>query len=492
MALYSFQAKQCSRGKGQSCVNSASYISGQKLYCEYLGQSFDYTKKSGIEYTEIMLPENAPPEYSDRQTLWNAVENVEKNRKAQLAYTFIIALQNELTLEENIALAREFVATNFVARGMIADLAVHEPDPGKDGIPNPHFHVMCPIRPLNDDGTWGQKQRREYLLDENGERMRKPSGEYVFNAVPTTDWGSPETLNEWRRNWADMVNDIFVRKGLDCRIDHRSYEELGINQIPTIHEGPSVRAMEKKGIRTGKGDFNRWIKKANEMFRTLGNEIQSLIAWISVAREIIKESSVQEPILIDYIHQYTEERNAGAYSKKAVNNNHIKAAKWEAFLYNKQIFTLDDMENALKDLRSNCNAARAEVKDLEDQIATIDEKLRCAECLKETKPVFAEYQRIKSKSKKTKFYDEHEGDIKKYHAANRTLKELCEGCTTINLPSLRRERERLFELKEEKRLIYHDIKNNKEELAEIKKCVDDVIRKEKGKQKTTQKGFTIS
>ena len=125
------------------------------------------------------------------------MEKVEKNKKAQLAYSFDVALQNELTQEENIALARRFVREHFVSKGMIADLAVHEPDK-ENGIQNPHFHVMTTMRLLNPDGTWGNKQRREYALDDNGERIRDEKGDYVFNAVHTTDWHEPETLEHWR------------------------------------------------------------------------------------------------------------------------------------------------------------------------------------------------------------------------------------------------------------------------------------------------------
>ena len=117
--------------------------------------------------SEIMLPPHAPEIYLDRATLWNAVENCEKHPKAQLAYSFDIAMQNELTLEENMELARKFVQEQFVTKGMIADLAFHSPEKEDGGIPNPHFHVMTTMRPLNPDGTWGQKQRREYLLDED-------------------------------------------------------------------------------------------------------------------------------------------------------------------------------------------------------------------------------------------------------------------------------------------------------------------------------------
>ena len=147
--------------------------------------------------SEIMLPPHAPEIYLDRATLWNAVENCEKHPKAQLAYSFDIAMQNELTLEENMELARKFVQEQFVAKGMIADLAFHSPEKEDGGIPNPHFHVMTTMRPLNPDGTWGQKQRREYLLDEDGNRIRDKNGDYMFNAVHTTDWHEPETLEHY-------------------------------------------------------------------------------------------------------------------------------------------------------------------------------------------------------------------------------------------------------------------------------------------------------
>ena len=143
--------------------------------------------------SEILLPAHAPQEYADRQTLWNAVEEAEKHPKAQLAYSFDIALQNEFPLDENIALARQFCLEQFVSRGMIVDYAVHDPDK-EGGVPNPHFHVLCPIRPLKENGEWGAKQRREYVLDERGERVKDDAGHDRFNAVPTTDWGRPETL----------------------------------------------------------------------------------------------------------------------------------------------------------------------------------------------------------------------------------------------------------------------------------------------------------
>jgi len=211
---YHFHVTQIKRSAGQSAIASAAYRSGEKLHSEYYGEDSDYTKKGGVICSETLLPSNAPPYFSDRETLWNEVEKAERGKKAQLAYSFDIALQNEFSMQENIELARRFLLEQFVSRGMVVDFAVHSPDKEDGGISNPHFHVMCPIRPLNEHGRWGNKQRREYLLDEHGNRIRDEAGNYVFNAVPTTDWGSPDTLEHWRQAWADLCNQKFAEKEL--------------------------------------------------------------------------------------------------------------------------------------------------------------------------------------------------------------------------------------------------------------------------------------
>ena len=187
MALFHFHVTQVKRSAGQSAIASAAYQAGEKLYSEYYGEVSDYTRKSGVICSEIFLPSHAPPEYADRQMLWNAVERAERGKKAQLAYSFNIALQNELSLDENIALARQFVSEQLAGRGMVADLAVHQPDKKDGGIQNPHFHILCPIRPIEEDGKWGQKQRRRYRLDEDGNRIIGKDGKPLFDAVPTTD-----------------------------------------------------------------------------------------------------------------------------------------------------------------------------------------------------------------------------------------------------------------------------------------------------------------
>ena len=169
-ALFHFDVRQIKRSAGQSAIACAAYRAGEKLYSDNYGEWSDYSQKGGVIHSEILLPNHAPREYADRQTLWNAVEFAERGKKAQLAYSFELALQTEFSVEENMALARQFLLEHFVSRGMIMGVCFHEPDREP---PNPHIHFLCPIRPLNPDGSWGQKQRREYLLDENGERLKE-------------------------------------------------------------------------------------------------------------------------------------------------------------------------------------------------------------------------------------------------------------------------------------------------------------------------------
>lgn len=194
---------------------------------------------------------------------------------------------------------------------------------------------MCPIRPLDEHGRWGNKQRREYLLNEQGERIRDEVGNYVFNAVPTTDWGSPDTLEHWRQAWADLCNQNAEKK-LDCRIDHRSYERQGIDQLPTVHEGVTFREMEAKGIRTDKGDLNRFIRKTNALLRAAKEKIAALIGWLKdVKAELAKP---QPPTLNDLLALHCANRNKGAYSNKAKNANLQRYAEAFSFLQSKKLY----------------------------------------------------------------------------------------------------------------------------------------------------------
>lgn len=375
--------------------------------------------------SEIMLPPHAPEIYLDRATLWNAVESCEKHPKAQLAYSFDIAMQNELTLEENMELARKFVQEQFVAKGMIADLAFHSPEKEDGGIPNPHFHVMTTMRPLNPDGTWGQKQRREYLLDEDGNRIRDKNGDYMFNAVHATDWHEPETLEHWREQWAAAVNTKFEEKGLDVRIDHRSYVRQGLDLIPTVHEGANVRQMEAKGIRTEKGELNRWIKATNRLMQDVRKKIKALFVWMAEVKEEL--SKPQTPSLADLLIAYYNQRNAGAWSNKARTGNLKQFVETVNYLTENKLLTLEDLQERLSSVSEEFEALSGSMKKKSARIKELQELIREGENYQRLKPVHTELNNIKFKKQREKFETSHDAELRLFYAARRILKEKLDG-----------------------------------------------------------------
>jgi len=216
-------------------VAHAAYQRGEKIYEIGDKITHDYRAKGGVVYSEIMLPDGAPPEFMDSETLWNAVESSEKRKDAQLAREIIVALPKELNLDEQVEVLRVYSQENFVKTGMIADFSIHDKGEG-----NPHAHIMLATRNVSRDG-FGKKN---------------------------TGWNKKELLLKWRETWADTNNNMFERKGLTERIDHRSYKEQGIDRLPYIHMGHEATALEKKGVRTKRGDYNREIQRRNEASET--------------------------------------------------------------------------------------------------------------------------------------------------------------------------------------------------------------------------------
>ena len=419
---------------------AAAYRAGEKLHSTYYGEDSDYTRKGGVICSEILLPSHAPSEYADRETLWNAVEKAERGKKAQLAYSFDIALQNEFSMQENIDLARQFLLDNFVNRGMVADFAVHQPDKEDGGISNPHFHVMCPIRPIEPDGRWGNKQRREYVLDEHGERVLDEAGNYVFNAVPTTDWGKPETLEAWRQSWAELCNAMFAEKNLDCRIDHRSFARQGVDLIPTQHEGPTVRAMEAKGIRTDKGNLNRFIRKTNALLREAKEKITALIGWLKdVKAELAKP---QPPMLNDLLALHCSIRNKSAYSNKAKNANLQRYAEAFNFLQSKNLYTVDDLETTLHSMQDKIDTLKKSASAKQSRIKEVNELLRMVDYYKSGKPAADKLKSIRFEKSRQKYKAEPDDELRTFYMAERKLKSYFKG-GKLPITAWRREREQL-------------------------------------------------
>jgi len=247
-----------SRGSGQSAIASASYRSGEELYSERYGKSNHYPREVSPE-TFILKPEHAPEWTLNREQLWNGVEEIEKRKDSQLAREFTIALPRELNNEEQNNLVREYVQNDYVDKGMVADVAIHR---DKEG--NPHAHVMLTVRPFLENGEWGNKQKTIYIYDDEGNKVRTEAGNFKSKTERFIDWGNKSTLRNWRKSWSNTVNKYLEKNNFSERITEKSFAELAIDKIPTIHEGYVARDMEKKGEVSERCETNRQINKKNK------------------------------------------------------------------------------------------------------------------------------------------------------------------------------------------------------------------------------------
>lgn len=473
MAIYHFTADQIKRSEGQSVVASAAYRSGEKLHSTYYGEDSDYTRKKGVICSEILLPPHAPREFADRETLWNAVEHAERGKKAQLAYSFEISLQNEFSLEENIALARKFLLDNFVSRGMTVDVAFHEKETEEGGTPNPHFHFLCPIRPINPDGTWGFKQHRVYRLDEDGNRIRDQNGKLLFDAVPTTDWGDPETLEQWRKAWADVCNAKFAEKGLDIRIDHRSYERQGLDLLPTVHEGAAVRAMEKKGIRTEKGEFNRWIKATNAVIRDIRGKIAILLDWIKEAKAELEKP--KSPDLASLLGSYYAYRKSKAYSQKGKVSNLKEMNETFNYLRENGIATLADLESRVQNHQTTVDSLKATLDSQNARMKAIRSLSDDSDTFRRLKPVYEGLRKIKFDKPRAAYKAEHEAELKQFYAARRRLsQEFPDG--KVDMKKLSEEYSTLEQTHSETYARFKTIREDLQRLWSVKSKIDTAAR----------------
>lgn len=274
------------RSKGQSAVDAASYISRSVLVSEYDGKTYRPKYHEDLVHCEINLPEYAPEEWLDRAVLWNSVELNEKQKNAQLCRTLKAALPNDWSYELAEETVRDYVQRNFVSKGMCADWAIHD-SVNQNGIHNLHFHLMLTLRPVEENGKWGAKQRKEYILDKDGNKIRNKSGRgFKSRAVDVNDWNEKGNSRKWRKDLTDTINVVNDRIGLPEYWEHRSFKELGLEQEPTRHLGPIASALERKGIRTEKGDANRAIMEHNQtlqrarMFYDIAwNSVKNLEKW---------------------------------------------------------------------------------------------------------------------------------------------------------------------------------------------------------------------
>ena len=248
MAIYHCSVKVISRSDGRSVTGAAAYRSGSAIADERTGVTHDYTRKTGVDHVELLLPVNAPDWAHDRSRLWNAVEKIERRKDSQLAREVEVSIPRELRRDQMLALVRDFAHDQFVSRGMIADVAFHHLDGD-----NPHAHILLTMRDIHPDG-FGKKNR---------------------------DWNSRDLLQAWRIEWERHANAALERNGFDQRIDHRTLAAQGIDRTPQIHLGPNVIQMEQRGIRTDRGAMMMAIDNDNTEIQ----ELKTLLEIIDHERD---------------------------------------------------------------------------------------------------------------------------------------------------------------------------------------------------------------
>ena len=348
-----------SRGAGRSAVAASAYLSCSRILNDYDGVQHDYTRKQGLAWQAVFLPPIAPPEWQDREKLWNAVEEAEKTKDSRLAREFVAALPIELSHQQQIELLQDFIREQFVDEGMCADVAIHDTDGH-----NPHAHILLTVRPLDEHGKWQYKTEKEYLCVKDGEERGFTAAEFkaaqtegwekqypykvgkkkVYMAPSAAQeqgyvrmdkhpkstrygrqnpisarWNSEEQLLVWREAWATAANRCLELAGHDSRIDHRSHAERGLEERPTIHEGVAAQALERRGIISDRCELNRQIKADNALLRELKAELKKLAALVAHTVPAVAErlEKLRSRILI-FCYQLSHIRAGRASCQKAL------------------------------------------------------------------------------------------------------------------------------------------------------------------------------
>jgi Ti-type conjugative transfer relaxase TraA len=290
VAIYHFSAKVISRANGSSAVAAAAYRSASRLEDERLGRAHDFSNKAGVVHSEVLTPEGAPERWSDRKVLWNEVEAGEKRKDAQLAREVEFSIPREMSREQGVALARDFVQSEFVDRGMVADLNVHW-DVGPDGLAKPHAHVMLSMREVTP-GAEGEGFGAGF-----GKKIRA--------------WNSTELLTQWRERWASHVNERLAELDIDVRIDHRTLEAQGIDLEPQNKIGAAGMRREERGEDAERAADHRQIARRNG---------ERIIADPSVALDAItqQQSTFTEHDLARFVHSHSDDAQQFAEALRAV------------------------------------------------------------------------------------------------------------------------------------------------------------------------------
>ena len=474
IAIFHCPIQIIKRSMGKSAVAAAAYRSGEKLVNEWDGLTHDFTRKGGIVHTEIMLPTHAPPEFADRSTLWNSVEEIEKSSTAQLAREIEVALPVELSGVEQLALVRAFVKDTFVDAGMCADFAIHDKGDG-----NPHAHIMLTIRPIKENGEWGAKCRKVYDLDSQGQRIPDGKGGWKSHREDTTDWNRRENAEKWRAAWATYANRALEAAGRLERIDHRSYKRQGIDKIPSVHMGPAASQMERWGIVTVKGDINRQIAADNKLLKEIKARITRLYNWS-------KEQSSQ-PESKASIRDFLFQARQGAAPTS--NYAKVKALKENAAVFNflqaNGITSMQELFEKIAAMNSDYYALRGEIVSKEHRIAALNERLEMWVQYQKYKPIRQKLDKV-APGKREQFEQRHGADLALFNAAARYLDGLKATGEVITPKAWKAEAQKLTAEKDSDYLKMRAMREDIKAVEALRKNAERLVREEQTQRKEDQ------
>ena len=429
------------RSKGASVIAKAAYNARDKLNDEHYGKVHDYSKKEDLVFSKIFLPEHISKEFSVREYLWNSVEKIEKRKNSQLARNLLFTLPRELNEEDRIKLISEFIEENFTSKGMIADCNIHNPL-ASDNEEQPHAHILLTLREIDKQGKWKPKCRKEYILDENGEKIKLKSGNYKSRKVNLNDWNEPDKAKEWRENFSKKANEYLEKNGIVKRIDPRTFEDQGREELPQIHLGTASYQMEKKGIKTERGNHNRKIIAFNLEFKKLKEELSKLTFWIGslVGKLQSKydeykqekkdelENKAELFNLYEYISIYHDLQGEKAKELKPYASNKKMAADLRRFskaiyyLRDNKLQTIADLQEKIGTLQSENKNIHQEVKVKSKRIENLNKCFTYADIIKDNKATYDEWNN--KTLFKDSFYNSHKEEIDKYKRARAILEKI--------------------------------------------------------------------
>ena len=443
---------------------AAAYRSGEKLVNEWDGLTHDYTRKGGVIHVEIMLPSHAPPEFQDRSTLWNSVEQIEKSSTAQLAREIEVALPIELSRAEQLALVRSFVKDNFVDAGMCADFAIHD-----KGTGNPHAHIMLTIRPIKENGKWGAKCRKVYDLDGQGQRIPDSKGGWKNHREDTTDWNQRGNAEKWRAAWAAYTNRALEAAGRPERIDHRSYKRQGVDKIPSVHMRPAASQMERRGIQTQKGNINREIAADNKLLKEIKARITRLYNW---SKEQSAQPQDQESI-IDFLFQARQDTAPTSQYAR------VKALKENVALFNflqaNGISSMPELYEKVSAMNSGYYDLRGKIVKAERRLSVLDERLEMWTQYQKYKSVRQKLDKV-APAKREQFAQRHSADLALFDAAVRYLDTLKASGESITPKAWRAETAKLIAEKDADYLKMRDMREDIKAVETLKKTAERLAR----------------